>query len=87
LLAHRGRRYRGLMGRRIAAAGLFLLAAYVTWITIGLGIVMARSMFGNGWLGPEPELLYLLAGGLLVAVFVWFGVRLWRPGGAARPRA
>lgn len=58
-----------LMGQRLAAIGLFLLAAYVAWVTLGLGIAMAELLVGNGWLGPEPEMLYLVAGGLLVALF------------------
>jgi hypothetical protein len=74
------------MGPRIAAVSLFLLAAYVARVALGLGIAMAQLLFGDGWLGPEPEVLYLVAAGLLVGLLVWLGVRLWRQGGAARPK-
>lgn len=83
-LGSRNGHYLGPMGLRIAAIGILLLAAYVARVTLGLGIAMAGLLFGDEWLGPEPEMLYLVAGGLLVALFVWLGVRLWRQGGGSR---
>jgi hypothetical protein len=73
------------MLQRIAALSLFVGAAYVAWATLSVGAAMARSLFEDGWLGPEPELLYLVAGALLVALLLWLGLRLWRRGSAARP--
>jgi hypothetical protein len=59
------------------AVVLLLIGAYVSYLTIDVGITMIRMLFEGGWLGPEPELLYLVAGLLMAALFIGLGVRMW----------
>jgi hypothetical protein len=64
--------------RRMLAVVLWSLAGNVAYVTIRVGVVMVNLLFGDGWLGPEPELLYLVAELFVAGFFLWLGMRIWR---------
>ena len=66
------------MHRRIAAVTLFALAAYVAYYSFLVARVMVDMLFSGGWLGPEPEIGYPVAGFLVATLLAWAGARLWR---------
>jgi hypothetical protein len=73
-----------VMIRRIVALVLAQIGTYGGYVTIDIGVTMVGMRFQDGWLGPEPELLYLLVGLLIAALFIWqpilegWGCSRWR---------
>jgi hypothetical protein len=67
------------MASRIVGAVLIMLATYLAFMGMGIAVTMIGMFLGSGegWLGPEPEMLIPIAALLVAGLMCWLGARLW----------
>ena len=67
-----------MLARRLGAVVFIVAGAYIAAMGITVGTSIVTTLFEGPWLGLEPEILIPVGMGLVAALLMWMGLRLWK---------